>query len=715
LLKRVASFWVLLTPLLLLLPALGTFPYPSADTAYSDMTLAHYPYAIYLQQALLVEHRLPLWSPLILSGSPFAANPLSGLWYPPGWLALLLRLPFGFNLLILLHLLWAGLGLYQFLRAEGLSHLPALLAGLGFEALPKLFAHYGAGHLTLLYAVAWTPWLLLSCRQRARRAGNVALNSLLSWEAPVLALIFLADVRWSAYAALLWWGFALFGPPPRLGAMGAAGLIQRIVSLLTQTLIAALLAAPLALPLLEFTRLSTRSQMRPVDILSFSLPIPRLLGLFFPDFGGFHEYMVYAGQAVILLALLACLWRLRQMAVRFWLFTCLMSLGFALGVNLPPLRVLATLPLFDLLRVPSRTLIISGISLLALAAYAVQTMLEDLPPVYRRRAGLVFTAFVGFQVALCAGVWALSGKLPANFAWGAGFALLSALWIGLYFVGRLPASFWMAGLFAICLLDWAGMDRTLFWPRPAEQVLAEQRPVAQYLAAQGSDFRIYSPSYSLPQQTAATYALQLADGVDPLQLQSYVHFMEKASGVPSTGYSVTLPSYANGEPASDNAAFRPDPRQLGWLNVRYVAAEFDLAVKGLELEQQFGSTRLYRNLLELPRAWVQPENTPFGETIQPAELLGWNADRITLNAVGPGVLVLSEVVYPGWQARLDGRPALIETVSGLFRGLQLGAGQHYVEFTFYPISLCLGWGISVATMLLLASALFYRRKWGGVK
>jgi hypothetical protein len=342
-------------------------------------------------------------------------------------------------------------------------------------------------------------------------------------------------------------------------------------------------------------------------------------------------------------------------------------------------------------------------------------MLEDPAPAYRRRAGLVLTAFVGFQLALCAGVWALGGKLPLNFAWGAAFALLAALWIGLYFMGRLPASFWLAGLLTICLLDWVGMDRTLFWPRPADQVLAEHRPLAQYLAAQGRDFRVYSPSYSLPLQTAATYALQLADGVDPLQLQSYVHFMEQASGVPATGYSVTLPPYANGEPASDNAAFRPDPRQLGWLNVRYVAAEFDLPVKGLELEQQFGSTRLYRNLLALPRAWVQPENAPFGETIQSVELLGWSADRITLNAVGPGMLVLSEVVYPGWQARLDGTPASIETLSGLFRGLHLDAGEHYVEFNFDPTSLYLGSGISFATLLLLASALLYRRKWGGVK
>jgi hypothetical protein len=357
-------------------------------------------------------------------------------------------------------------------------------------------------------------------------------------------------------------------------------------------------------------------------------------------------------------------------------------------------------------------LFVSGFAILVLAAYAVQTASEGFSAAQRRRASLALTAYIGFQLALCGGVWALSGKLPVNFVWGAGFALLSAIWISLYLSGRLQAAVWLAVLCGICLLDWGGMDRTLFWPRPAEKVLEEGRPLAQYLAAQGKDFRVYSPSYSLPQQSAASYGLQLADGVDPLQLQTYVHFMEQASGVPSPGYSVTLPAFANGEPASDNASFRPDPHKLGLLNVRYVAAEFDLPVKGLQLEQQFVSTRLYRNLEALPRAWVQPGNSVLGESVQPVELLSWNPDRISLHVAGPGILVLSEVMYPGWQAQIDGKPAPIIVEGGLLRGLQLGVGEHEVVFSFHPTSLDLGAALCLAALLLLGCGLSYQWKRG---
>ena len=233
----------------------------------------------------------------------------------------------------------------------------------------------------------------------------------------MLALIFLADVRWSAYAALLWWGLALFGSLPFSHSQDLSGFKnpkgltdfwRRVLRLVAQTGLGALLAAPLAVPLLEFTRLSTRSQMRPADILTYSLPFARVLGLFFPDFNGFHEYMLYAGQAAVLLALLAVLWRLRRPEIRFWGVAFLLSLGFALGANLPPLQALATLPLFDLLRVPSRMLFISGISLLALAVYgSYKPFSKGLQAPQRRKAGLALTAYVGFQLALCAGVWAL--------------------------------------------------------------------------------------------------------------------------------------------------------------------------------------------------------------------------------------------------------------------------------------------------------------------
>ncbi len=67
---------------------------------YSDLLISHWPNAEFLRRALLQYHQFPLWNPSILSGAPFAADPLAGLWYPPDWLTVILPLPFAFNLLL---------------------------------------------------------------------------------------------------------------------------------------------------------------------------------------------------------------------------------------------------------------------------------------------------------------------------------------------------------------------------------------------------------------------------------------------------------------------------------------------------------------------------------------------------------------------------------------------------------------------------------------
>jgi len=716
--RFVFSLWPLLLPLLLLIPGLAGFPYPRAQEIYSDITMQHYPYAIYLRQALFEHGEAPLWYALLFSGNPFAANPLAGLWYPPGWLALILPLPLGFNLLVIAHLLWGGVGTALLLRSEGLGRRAAVFGGLAFTALPKLFAHYGAGHLTLMYAVPWTPWLLLASRAGLRQDGLRCWMAQITWEAPLLALIFLADPRWCVLAALLWWGYRLWGAFPAAPGERREPLPARLAGLAAQTGLAALLAAPLALPLLEFTRLSTRASMSPEEALAFSLPWARLLGLVVPDFQGFHEYMLYAGQGLLLLAALALILRPDRARARFWLAVCVGSLLFALGDHLPLAGWLTRLPLFNLLRVPGRALFLTGFALIMLGAGGLQAVLEGVSARRVRLAGLFLTGYAAGLLALAAGVWYLLRELPLNFGWAAVLALAASAWLGLGLAGRASPRLWIAGLVTLCLLDWAGVDRSLFDVRPPGQVLAEKAAMAgriKELEALEGPFRVYSPSYSLPQQTAAVHGLQLADGVDPLHLSSYAGFMERATGVPQKGYSVTLPPFANGDPRSANQAYQPNPELLGLLNVHIVASEFALDVDGLTFEGMDETTYVYRNARARPRAWVIPDAPASEADARPVEILSYEPNRLSLAAVGPGLLVLSEVAYPGWLAAVDGQPAPVETYMGLLRAVRIGPGLRRVGFEFRPRLVFLGLAIGLLCWSLWAALawLKWRRPRGG--
>ncbi|MBP3230076.1 MAG: YfhO family protein [Prevotella sp.] len=51
-----------------------------------------------------------------------------------------------------------------------------------------------------------------------------------------------------------------------------------------------------------------------------------------------------------------------------------------------------------------------------------------------------------------------------------------------------------------------------------------------------------------------------------------------------------------------------------------------------------------------------------------------------------GVVVFSEIYYPGWTATIDGQPAELGRVNYILRALNVKAGQHQVELSFHPKS-----------------------------
>ncbi|HLD94357.1 MAG TPA: hypothetical protein VI703_09180 [Anaerolineales bacterium] len=676
--------WPLLIPVMLLLPGLSGFPYPSADANYSDLSITHYPNAVFLRQAITEWGQIPFWSPQILSGYPFAANSLSGLWYPLGWLALLFPLPLGFNLAVIFHLLWSGLGMYLLVRAFGRSHESALFGALAFEALPKVFSHYGAGHLTMIYAISWTPWLLLAEVQSWRHAGNFWLRQ----PGIVLALIMLADPRWAAYAGLLWAVFSLTGSPYRWRVKVAAGI--------KQTLVATSLAAPMLFPLLEYSQLSTRAQLTPADILAFSLPPAGLFGLLAPQIGGNHEWIVYLGVVVLLLAITAILSAKKERMDWLWIGITGFTLLFSMGENIPGLNQLARLPGFSLLRVPPRIWPVASLAVTMLAAGALDALLDAKTDQHAwRLVRLAFTGIIGLQAGFALAIWFLTATISTAYLWGFAVSLAFLLAIHLFSSKRLAAQWLWAGLALITLIDLGAADASLFAPRSTGEVLSEGAAVAEFLAQQPGQFRVFSPSYSIPQQTAAQYGLELADGVDPLQLRAYVDFMERTTGVGQIGYSITLPPYANSQPATDNRFAIPDVAKLARLNVGYLASEFELDIDGLDLVDRFYHTFVYRLTDMLPRAFIDGSDKEITIT-------KWTSNRIEIAAEGPGRLVLSELVYPGWVATVDGNPVEIEPHQTIFRSVNLADGIHQIIFEFRPISVFAG----LAVFLIVSLALF---------
>jgi hypothetical protein len=68
-----------------------------------------------------------------------------------------------------------------------------------------------------------------------------------------------------------------------------------------------------------------------------------------------------------------------------------------------------------------------------------------------------------------------------------------------------------------------------------------------------------------------------------------------------------------------------------------------------------------------------------------------NAVSIAVDTPAAGVVVLHDLAYPGWTVRVDGRQAPLLRANILFRGVEVPAGRHTVEFRFHPLSLSNLW------------------------
>jgi len=367
------------------------------------------------------------------------------------------------------------------------------------------------------------------------------------------------------------------------------------------------------------------------------------------------------------------------------------------------MELITSFPGLNLLRVPSRWLFITGIGFAALAAHCLERIGNELEPITKKRLNLALVALSMLALSWSIAVWGITKDYSESNLWGTVIIIAGSICIYLLINGHMGFRIGILLLILLCTIDLMVTNLSLFESKAAGIVLTEASAEAARLDEDDSTYRIYTPSYSMPQHIAVNHAFQLANGVDPLQLSSYVDYMERASGVPITGYSVVLPPIANGDPNTANSAYQPDPYLLGLLNVKYVLAAYPLQTEGLIEKNVFDNSILYQNREVRQRAWIQPPDVPTGQEISPVDIRIYQPNQIEVEAEGPGLLVLSEIMYPGWRAQVNGKPVEIQAAMGILRSIALKEGKHLVRFTFLPVSLLIGlilWGIGVILLVL---------------
>jgi len=565
-----------------------------------------------------------------------------------------------------------------------------------------------------------------------RRGNGVLLSGV------ALAMCLLADARMAVYVLLLAVLYVLITRAQRnirvwLTVVGTVAVIG---------IVALALSAAAWLPALTLTDGTARARLTPQEAGTLSLDAVYLLGTLIADRSGAAERTTYVGLVVLALAVVGVklMWHSRRRLMIWFLVVIGVGIIAALGTNTPLYTLLYQLPGSTLLRVPARAWFLVSFALAALAGFGVQGLIEWAGRAPRRS---IFLATTIILFALLFGLLGAVALHSISFLMIAILVPLTVLVIVLRLHGRLKPDWFVLAIAVLLIIDLLAIDWALYRPIDVAEAFADGSEPAAWLRQQPGSFRVYSPSYSIPQHVGQLFQLQQADGIDPLQLQRYVTFMYQASGVGAWPYAVTLPAFIGAQKDEDLPTalkdIQPNAALLGLLNVKYIAAAFPITQPDLIERAMFSTTHVYENARVLPRAflvnridvadspeaanaWLSQHDVTSSAVVEGLPLpIEWpvpagkvavidqTADHILLKTTGSGWLVLSEVIAPDWEARLDGTRVDVFPTDLALRGVYVPWGDHTITFDYQPRRVYAGVLISVLSVVAIGAAMLLKR------
>ena len=309
-----------------------------------------------------------------------------------------------------------------------------------------------------------------------------------------------------------------------------------------------------------------------------------------------------------------------------------------------------------------------------------------------------------------------------------GFALLMA-----FRFRKLPGKYMIVALAVLCLIDLWQVDKRylndgMFVPRserenPHQPTAAD----AKILQDRSLNYRVLNFAVSTFNDNETSYFHKSVGGYHPAKLRRYQEMidayiapqMQAAMGEISTkggdmqkvdgrkvfpvlnmlntkyfilplqgGTTVALQNpYAQG-----NAWFVNKIVYVGDANAEYVQiAKINLqteAVADKKFESTLGQAITNDSTATVRLTSYQPNNL-----------------RYTVDSKNGGIVVFSEIYYPGWTATVDGTPTPIARVNYILRALTVKPGKHTVVFDFHPSSIRTTEIIAYISLVLLLLAI----------
>ena len=715
------------------------FGVPVKNPITTDVVSFIFPMQMYAMD-LIKQGVVPLWNPLILTGTPLLANLQSAPFSPTNFLYFLLPKLDSWSLQIILQPFLAALFLFFLLREFGISKISSVAGGI-------FYAFSG-------FLMIWLEW-----------NGH-------SLTAAFFPLIFLLVIKWLKEGKWLWGvllsvtlALQIFSGYPQIILYEMLALIlvivfnfnlKRTICLGIFILLGLGLSAIQILPALELLKYSQRGVEDVINVSAF-LPWQYLITFFAPDFFGNHstgnfwgegDYTLvtgYSGVVVIILAGIALLLKFKDKNVKFAGSLILLSLLAALY---NPISVsLKDGGLFALQAASAhRALVLSNLGFAILAAYGLDSLLGGKAKIYQviRACYLPAVFIFGFGLAALYGLQVSSENitLAGNFRVALRNLILPISLISITFI--MVIIFILTNkskkVLAILLTFLAIAELFRFgWkftPFSSKNLVFPETPVISFLQNQQKPFRIAAEDV-IPINLMMVYGIETAEGYDAVYPLTYAKYL----AVLNSGNVDNSPMGRYG------SITKVDSNLLNLVNTKYVLAlkrdKNGKPDKDGKLPEKYSqpflkevfedkSVVILENTNVLSRSFMVYDwdvskneeilnkliaNYPISGKIIIEENVNINKERgkgavkynesagrknIIVNLSKPGLLFISDGWFPGWIASVDGKQENILKADYSFMAVPIReAGQHEINLEYKPVSFEKGKILTLASAALL--------------
>ncbi len=728
----IAALWAVL--FLPLLTGHRVIPYDSIEAYYATA---------YFNAQSLRHGQWPWWNPHVYSGYPQVADPQGMMFSPLLMFLMLISENPGvvwFDVSVLLHVLIGAWGFLLLRRAFRFTPAASVIATMVYMVGGVASARLQ--HTPMVLAYAYLPWVLYCCHRFA--GAPTYRNAVLLGVTGGFLLTHLVQPTYLfVLFALLYFGTRLVAGWP---TTTRPALLRLAGGVVISVAVAAAIAGVQIAATLAVLPVSTRGAFSFDTIVAASLAPKALATLVWPNvYGTLHgvysgtqditESYLYVG-IIPLCFLFGFLHRaLANPAHRaeriFFVVALVLACAYFLGANTPLYKLLYDyLPGIDLFRRPSDGAFMFNFCLAVLTGFAASAA--------TRPANVKTTKQAGLFMLLTAATWYLT---IAAIEWTRGYSYRSILLLGVVALVlsltvkvvplRLKERVIVLGVLALCVGDFRvfnipnrlnahGKDAANYFADPGvalREIKADPEPLAG-----GLPFRIEpTRAGELAATGSVIHGLDSTQGYNPLRVRLYAEtFGAQEHGYAPRPFTATMPSLDS--PLFDLAGTR---YLLSTTPIEALAAGNERSRFAKVLSD--GELTLWRNpfaydrILTPTEARVMPAGEPptaahfegvdFTGTLllYPADTAEEQAARrvaaeckgkasvseidfgnnhlaLKTSASDSAWVTVSDLFFPGWEARSDDQPLRIWRANGLYRAVCVPAGEHRVRFDFSPFT-----------------------------